>query len=240
MYLRTAGWGLLIGFALAAAKLPSFDIASVRPGSHPVSKVDRIDSTRFQAVGATLSELIEYAWRVRQDRISGPDGLQSADHTFDIDATMPAATSDEESRLMLRHLLADRFSVALHTVQTLRNGYALTVDTGGPRLKASRLTMPAGIRVSGDSADAILRAPAAHMSQFAGILSLILDTPVDDRTRLDGLYEIQTAFSKLGPNDTDAPTVFEAMKPLGLRLEKAKVPVEAIVVDHVNFNPTAN
>jgi uncharacterized protein (TIGR03435 family) len=71
-------------------------------------------------------------------------------------------------------------------------------------------------------------------------LSLILETPVDDRTRLDGLYEIQTAFSKPGPNDTDAPTVFEAMKRLGLRLEKAKVPVEAIVVDHVNFNPTAN
>ena len=76
--------------------------------------------------------------------------------------------------------------------------------------------------------------------QFAGILSLILDTPIEDRTHLSGLFQINTAFSKLGPNETDAPTVFDAMKRLGLRLEKAEVPVETIAIDHANFKPIAN
>jgi uncharacterized protein (TIGR03435 family) len=232
--------GILIGFALRAAELPSFDIASVRPGSHPVSKVDRVDSTRFRAVSATLAELIEYAWRVPQNRISGPDDLKSREHTFDIDATMPAATTDEQSRLMLRHLLADRFSLTLHTIATPKNGYALVVSKDGPRLKASEFPAAAEIRMSGDAADARLRAPAAYMSQFAGLLSLALDTPIEDRTHLDGLFDIETEFSRLGPNETDAPTVFDAVKKLGLRLQKAEVPVESIVVDHASFKPTAN
>ena len=240
MFLRTIACGLLIGFALAATDLPSFDISSVRPASHPVSRVDRVDATRFRAVGATLAELIEYGWRVRQDRISGPDNLKSAEYIFDVDATMPAATTDEQSRLMLQHLLADRFSLALHTIRTAKRGYAMVVDKEGPRLKASALSKAANIRVSGETADAMLRTPAAYMSQFAGILSLILDTPIEDRTHLDGLFEIDTVFSKLGPNETDAPTVFEAMKKLGLRLEKARVPVEMIVVDQANFKPSRN
>ena len=240
MFSRTICCGILISFTVAAAGLPSFDIASIRPGSHSASKVDRIDPARFQAVSATLSELIEYAWQVPQNRISGPDALQSADYTFDIDATMPAATTDEQARLMLRHLLADRFSLALHTTRTPKSGYALVVAEGGPRLRASALPTPVGIRVSQDAADAILRTPAAYMAQFAGILSLVIDAPIEDRTHLEGLFEIDTEFSKLGPNETDAPTIFDAMKRLGLRLEKAEVPVKSIVVDHANFKPSAN
>jgi len=240
MLFRMIGCGILMVFALVAADLPSFDIASVHPGSQLASKVDRIDPTRFRAQNATLAELIEYAWRVPQDRISGPDDLKSADHTFDIDATMPAVTTDQQSRLMLRHLLADRFSLALHTIMAPKSGYALVVDEDGLKLRASTLPAAANIRVSQDQADARLRTPAAHMSQFAGILSLILDTPIEDRTHLDGLFQIETEFSRLGPNETDAPTVFDAMKRLGLRLEKAEVPVETIVVDHANFKPVAN
>jgi uncharacterized protein (TIGR03435 family) len=150
---------------------------------------------------------------------------------------MPAAATDEQARLMLRHLLANRFSLGLHTIKTMKRGYALVVDREGLRLKASTMSTASGLRVSGDAADAILRTPAAYLSQFAGILSLILDTPIEDRTHLDGLFQIDTVFSKLGPNETDAPTVFDAMKKLGLRLEKAEVPVEMIVVDHVNFKP---
>jgi uncharacterized protein (TIGR03435 family) len=237
---RTIAYGLLFGGALAAAGIPSFDIASVRPGSHSLSKVDRVDLTRFRAVSATLAELIEYAWRVRQDRISGPDGLKSNEYTFDIDATLPAAATDEQSRLMLRHLLADRFSLTLHTVITPRSGYALVVDKLGPHLKASSLPAAAQIRMSGDAADAKLRAPAVQMSQFAELLSLTLDTPVEDRTHLEGLFDIEIEFSRFGPNETEAPTVFDALKKLGLRFEKAKIPVETIVVDHANFKPSEN
>src|SRR3569833_3371091 len=125
MFNRTICWGILISFTIAAAGLPSFDIASIRPGSHSASKVDRIDPARFRAVRATLAELIEYAWQVPQNRISGPDALQTADNTFNNDTTMPAATTDEQARLMLRHLLADRFSRARRAAGAPGGGEAL-------------------------------------------------------------------------------------------------------------------
>ena len=42
------------------------------------------------------------------------------------------------------------------------------------------------------------------------------------------------------PAETNAPTVFEVMKRMGLGLDKAEVPVETIVVDHMNFKPIEN
>src|SRR6185312_5110336 len=94
-------WGILISFALWGADLPSFDAASVRPGSHPVTKegysfssAKRSDPTRFRAVNCDLGELIEEAYGVRADRISGPDDVHSHDVTFDIEAAMPAGTTD--------------------------------------------------------------------------------------------------------------------------------------------------
>jgi uncharacterized protein (TIGR03435 family) len=219
----------------------------VRPGSHLVtpegysySQADRIDPTRFRAVNANLAELIEWAYRVRTDHIAGPDEIKSNARTFDVDATMPATTSDVQARLMLQHLLADRFLLVVHSVTASSNGYILRVDNGGSKLKRSTLTASKGIMARGSAAEERLRSPGATVGQFATVLSMSIEKPVLDETHVDGLFEIATEFSKLGPNETDAPTVFEAMKRLGLRLDKAQVPVETIIVDHANFTPTEN
>jgi uncharacterized protein (TIGR03435 family) len=47
------------------------------------------DARRFRAVNAELSELIEWAYEVRADRISGPDDVHSKIFTYDIEAAVP-------------------------------------------------------------------------------------------------------------------------------------------------------
>src|SRR5690348_2707561 len=128
---RSFACGILLGIALWGADLPSFDVASVRPGSHPtingltLSSHQRTDATHFRAINCDLSELIEWAYDIRTDRVSGPGDVHSHELTFDVNATMPAATSDAQVRLMLQRLLAERFALRLHSVMKPMNGYAL-------------------------------------------------------------------------------------------------------------------
>ncbi|HEY4087467.1 MAG TPA: TIGR03435 family protein [Bryobacteraceae bacterium] len=238
--------GILIGFALSGAELPSFDVASIRPGSHPVTKegysvsgAKRSDPTRFRATNCDLSELIEEAYGVRSDRISGPDDVHSHEVTFDIDATMPAETTDAQVKLMLQHLLAERFGVVLHSVTKPTAGYALAVDRGGPKLQASPLERSPGVTSAGGSASERMTSPAVRMNSLASALSRNLGVPVVDQTHIDGLYVLDIRFSKFGI-DSELPTVFDALKALGLRLDKAEIPVESIVMDHANFKPSEN
>ncbi len=52
------------------------------------------------------------AYGVKDFQIVGPGWL--GDERFTIDATMPPATTKDQTRAMLRNLLADRFKVELH------------------------------------------------------------------------------------------------------------------------------
>jgi uncharacterized protein (TIGR03435 family) len=88
------------------------------------------------------------------------------------------------------------------------------------------------------------------LSMCAGLLNLILDHPVIDKTGLTGYFKIRLVFS---PEDTapprlatanppapaearapDAPNIFQAIQEqLGLKLVAAKGPVDVLVIDHI-------
>jgi uncharacterized protein (TIGR03435 family) len=93
------------------------------------------------------------------------------------------------------------------------------------------------------------------MSTFAGMLSL--DKPVVDLTGLSGTYAVALTMptndikpfmrSAMGigmlgsPQDlTDATVLAQALQKIGLKLESRRVPVEMIVVDHLEKKPTDN
>lgn len=237
--------GILIGFALPALsqQLPSFETSAVHLVSHPSpndnhSDVTLADPRRFRAVNADLSELIEWAYEVRADHISGPDDVHSKIFTYNIEATVPEQTDKVQARLMLRRLLADRFGVVLHSVTKPASGYSLVVDRGGPKLKPSALEHSPGVTSYGGSGVHLV-SPAVRMGSLASAFSRDLGVPVVDQTHIDGLYVLDIQFSKFG-TESELPTVFEAVKGLGLRLEKAEIPVESIIVDHANFKPSEN
>jgi uncharacterized protein (TIGR03435 family) len=84
---------------------------------------------------------------------------------------------------------------------------------------------------------------AAHFSP--GVADL--DHPLVDRTGLTGLYDFRVEWTpsmppnvSVPPEMQDAPTLSEALKDqLGLKLESATVPLETVVVDHIE-EPSAN
>ena len=94
------------------------------------------------------------------------------------------------------------------------------------------------------------------LSMLAGLLGLIVDRPVIDKTGITNYIQIQLKFSsddsaapRPAPTDPgspaavsspDAPGIFEAMKEqLGLKLVPAKGPVDVLVIDHIE-KPSEN
>jgi uncharacterized protein (TIGR03435 family) len=69
---------------------------------------------------------------------------------------------------------------------------------------------------------------------------------VIDRTGLTGLYDFKIEYMNTMPGEQQpyefgGPPIAEALeKQLGLHLEKMKVPVEMLIVDHIERTPTAN
>lgn len=72
-----------------------------------------------------------------------------------------------------------------------------------------------------------------------------MDLPVQDRTKLDGLYSFALSWT---PDDellsnpaSHGPSIFVALEDqLGLRLQKDNVPVDMLVIDHAEKVPTSN
>ena len=103
---------------------------------------------RFFAPNSTLRELIRVAYVVEDLQISGGPGWIDSDR-FSIEATATAGVTADETRLMLRAMLADRFKLTTHTEKRDLQGFAL-ISTG--RAKAD-------LRRSGAQC-APMRAPA--------------------------------------------------------------------------------
>jgi uncharacterized protein (TIGR03435 family) len=77
-----------------------------------------------------------------------------------------------------------------------------------------------------------------------------LDGPVTDATGLTGKYDYTVfwsmsantaALNPLSAAEPDGPSIFDAVQDqLGLKIEKIRGPVQVLVVDHVDKEPTAN
>ncbi len=96
--------------------LPSFDVATVKPSSHPLtpegysfSDQKVVSPGRFRAVNSNLDELVRWAYDVEEYQISEPDWLKSNSVTFDIEAVAGSDATAMQIRLMLRRLLRERF-----------------------------------------------------------------------------------------------------------------------------------
>jgi uncharacterized protein (TIGR03435 family) len=99
-----------------------------------------------------------------------------------------------------------------------------------------------------------LLAPQTTMSKLAATLSTLVDSAVEDTTGLSGIYDVTLSYAghlgglagttspSAGPSVPEPlPDIFSALQSqLGLKLEKQKVPVEILVVDHMEKIPVGN
>lgn len=243
---------LRIVVALLAATLPArpqdtrpaYEVASIKPDQSG-SGNSRTNGSRGQIVftNHTLQRLIERAYSAKPFQVIGPAWMK--DVRFDIVAKYPANTNRDDHPLMLRTLLEDRFKLAVHHEAKDMPGYALLVDKGGFKLKPVEANGPSGTSRDGGRI-VTLTARKSSMPALADDIGRSLGEMVVDRTGLAGVYDFELRFTSedLNSNAGDAgaiPSLFTALKEvMGLRLQRRKVPVDIIVVDHVKRVPAGN
>jgi uncharacterized protein (TIGR03435 family) len=90
------------------------------------------------------------------------------------------------------------------------------------------------------TAGSTLIAGGITLAQLASSLSRRVDRIVVDRTGLNGLFDVDLQWAAVTAASNDGPSIFTAVQEqLGLRLERARAPVEVLVIDSVE-PPTAN
>jgi bla regulator protein blaR1 len=168
---------------------------------------------------------------------------------------------------MLQALLEDRFKLKIHRETRQGPVYELTPAKSVSKLKPFQEgscvpsappfpPLPPGQAYCHEVVSpGSVNAEGRGLTDLSGLLSLILDRPVLDKTGITGKFDIHLRFSpnelaarpQEPPPDTpdaaadpNGPTVFTAIQEqLGLRLVPAKGPIDVLVIDRVE-RPSEN
>ena len=232
----------------------SFEVASVRlnPSTECCTTWTKIyPANRFTASRISLEFLTCIAYEGISNRdISGePSWFDS--QLYDITAKVEgdAGLTREQMQPLLQNLLKDRFHLVAHREQKLVSGYALVVAKGGLKLHPDAFQPSKKV----DSADTKeeqphgqilpneLRGWKMNIAGLAGLLESPAGGPVIDKTGITGDYDIKLSYATARFTDSNLPDIFTAVQEqLGLKLVPQKVPVDFLVIDHVNKIPTKN
>jgi uncharacterized protein (TIGR03435 family) len=236
---------VLLTAVSAPAQTRRFAIAVIRPiGTAPPGasvSLGTNDGGRFVARGVTAQVLVQLAYSVQRYQIAGAPAWFS-DEAFDIEAKPepPFSPTPDESKEMVRTLLAERFGLKVH--QDTREGtvFNLVVAKGGPKFNPTT-TSPEKRFTRGGMGS--FSATGVRLEFFLQRLSAQLERPIYDRTGLNGEYDIELHWTpqRLSASaqvsgepspDGDDPALATALEEqLGLKLERAKGPIETLVIE---------
>ena len=225
------------------ASAPAFEVASIKPsksgGSFGVVGDKAVfekeiagwwSPDRFGARGETLRTLIQMAYGIQANQLSGgPNWLDSEE--YDVEAKVSKSEADAlqkltpdqrkiEQQRMLQALLADRCKMGIHRGTRLLPVYALVVAKNGPKLREAKPgdTYAKGIQDEGRPAGAETLEfwPGQLTGQALPIALLVqqlMNQPelggrlVLDRTGLTGTYDyrLQWTPERLRSNPSQGP-----------------------------------
>jgi uncharacterized protein (TIGR03435 family) len=231
-----------VGVLAQTAVTPTFEVSSVKPTPPERQNQLRFDycqpSGRFAVFGTPIIWSIAYAYRVKDYQIVGvPDWLRGFDTAYDIEGTAGGPVGEDQCRLMVQSLFAERFKLKTHREPRESQVYFLTILKNGSKLReGGEVRVNGGVQVVGSGKP---RWPdGMTMPDFARILSDSTDRPVVDRTGLQKKYGVRLDFSTR--DGDDRVSIFTAVQEqLGLKLEAGRAPVEMLIIDHIE-KPTAN
>ena len=249
--LTSVGLAIATGWLLVvlAAQAPAFDAASVKENnSGALDGVFSVVPGRLGATNLSLESIIRFAYGIREYQLLNAPSWTK--RRYDLAATFaPRDAPQDQVRLMLQRLLAERVGLRVHREERPLRVYALTQASPGvlgPKLVPSTQT---------ECAVAPLAAPQCRrymtpffikgiysMPQLARSLEQVLDLPVADRSNLTGVYDIDLQWgtgnisdpiATLGVNEQTALRGLLGEQ-LGLKLDVTRAPYEMIVVDAIS------
>jgi uncharacterized protein (TIGR03435 family) len=228
---------------------PAFEVATIKPS--PPGAGGRSGSAHTHQCSqknATVDDLLRLAYQVRDRQIEGAPAWMN-ETKFDIEAVadVPGSPNDDQVRVMIRKLLADRFQLSFHKVQKTFSVYALTVEKDPPKLVKSDPAVNRFAHIMTKpqpDGQMLVQFLYDRMPEFADILmNFIPDRQIVDETGLRGPYDFTPTVPMSALQSTDdnekAIAFIEALKPLGFKLVPKKAPIEVIVIDHLE-KPSAN
>jgi uncharacterized protein (TIGR03435 family) len=235
--------------AQTSAASPAFEAASIkpaepRPGGGLAALREDIESGKGSLTmrNVRLSAIVRWAYHLSLYEIEGPQWIDQT--RYDIIAKPEHEASEDQLRLMLRSLLADRFKLESHRQQKELAGYALIKAVDEPKLKAAE----GGGEGSMTGVGLIFEGHKMPLSRLADVLSSALKTPVRDATGLDGFYDFKLDLRPYitprqpgdPPLDLTGIAITALREQLGLKLESRKSQFDILVVDRAEKTPTEN
>lgn len=252
-----------------AATTPTFQSFSIKPSdsSTPGPNIE-IGNPRplrmmygpegFVADNVTLQALIQEAYGVEPNQISGPADLLSG--TYNVVAKADPSTGAKfgpgfgngAGQLALQAALAEHVKLVVHHETKELPVYALVVAEGGPKLQPTPSSQLAGdqrkigmqMLLKGRGQDSIVTAQGVSINDLVRQLSMQLGLAVIDKTGLKGAYSFNLHWAQnLNQPDAEAADnssttpkaslIAAVQQQLGLKLELQKQPMDVIVIDHL-------
>lgn len=195
-------------------------------------------TNRFIGHRLPLATLIGIAYGVDTEYIQGdPDWLDSQEYSVEAKVEGDKELTYEQMQPLFQHLLEQRFHLITHRVTKPVSGYALTVAKSGPKLAP---TKEGAIPHTSMFIDG-LQAQNIDMAHFATLLRHKVGGPVVNETGISGNFDFKLSYAQANDPNSNFPDIFTAVQEqLGLKLESIKVPVDYVVIDHVDKIPTEN
>jgi len=247
-----------------SAARPEFEVASIRvsdPENLPVSYMPTLDvrpGATLRISNRRLDEIIMLAYGVGGNQIAGPRWLTELTTDprqvtrFEIIAKVPDNATKDQVPFMLQALLEDRFKLQVHRESRPTQVYLLEVSPSGHKLNTTvgdGRRAPGCARAIGNGEDYSAAADcyAISMTQLAQQLPALApayfrEGPVVDRTGLTGAYDLRLEWRLVSEIEAGitGPTIFTAVKKLGLDLDKKRENAEMLIIDYCEQLPTEN
>jgi uncharacterized protein (TIGR03435 family) len=249
------------GAANAGAKLPQFDVATIKPfGKSGMAGVLTYPGGRVVAGHMNLRMLLMFACGVQSYQVAGGPGWADADY-FNLEAKPPDASPSarlnppnpklpmsDEQRQMLLALLIDRFQLKFHVESREGPVYLLERGTGDPKLNPPQdpnaFPWVGGLEGGAITWGTGVAGQNVSMEFLAVQLSRYLQRPVIDKTGITGSFDFKFRTNDLDPTvpvtrDDVISSIFASIRGIGLKLVPAKAPITTIVIDHAE-QPSPN
>jgi uncharacterized protein (TIGR03435 family) len=237
-----------------AGNADRFAVATIRPSRPDESFSVVVNGRRFSTTQTSLKDLINYAWMLHSNQITGGPAWLETDK-FDVIAETDGndRLNQPAARKMVQQLLAERFHLTLHPGRKELSIYEIVSANEGPKLAKSPGDSNGfgtlGIPMLGE-----MTVKNATMAEFANFLQrYVLDRPVLDASGVEGRYDFKLDWTAdetqfigradqipAASRDVEPPDLFTAVhEQLGLRLVPKKDLAPVLVVDRVE-KPTEN
>ena len=250
--------------AQEAVPTKEFEVVSIRPdqemapevyASNPRAHLPQITAGFVRLPYENMAAILRRAFGVSTREMIAPEWTER--ERFSIEAKIPDGATSDDLPEMFRSMLSKRFHMVYHKEARTTFVLLLTVAKGGIKAKKAepaqigsrprrRPLGPLGWHLD-------LTLTSAGLTEY---LKGNTFSPVIDRTGLNGAYVFSFDFYPFGPLGEDGKPLepvsggdfyaylarhySEALSPLGLRLTPSRLPMENVIIDHLDRTPTEN